>query len=150
MPVILERPQAFDSGNNLWIVPLEPQSEWYQRLNWLTNFQLTANELHSRPKMHPWLLKVLESCEIPAPVIPLAGPLLVPIGQWLPADWLVTIDYKENHETEFFQKIKQIWEQFQYPTLRLFLPKTISLQTWEMQWKLNHLSEDVTLVFEST
>lgn len=149
MPVVLDRSQAFDSGNTLWIIPFEPSSEWYQRLNWLTNFQLTANELHSRPKMHPWLLKVLETCEIPTPDIPLSGPLLVPIGQWLPADWLVTIDYNENSLIDFFGKIKLVWEQFQYPPLRLFLPKSVSLQDWERHWKQQGLSQDITLVFDS-
>jgi hypothetical protein len=148
MPVILEHSQAFDSGNTLWMLPCELTSGWYQRLNWLTNYRLTANELHSRPKMHPWLLKVLESCEIPAPDIPIADPLLIPIAQWLPAEWLVTIPYNDKNESEFFQNIKQVWGKFQHPSLRLYLPKPMSLQNWEKHWNQQELSSDVTLVFE--
>jgi hypothetical protein len=149
MPVILEHSQAFESGNTLWMVSYDPESHWYQRLNWLTNFRLTANELHARPKLNPWLLKILETCEIEQPNIPISEPLLVPIGQWLPAEWLVTIPYSSQNPRHFTEKVKQIWEQFQHPSLRLFVPKSLSLQQWETYWQEQNLSSDVTLVFEN-
>jgi hypothetical protein len=148
MPVILEHSQAFDSGDTLWMLPFDTQSTWYQRLNWLTNFRLTANELHTRPKMHPWLIKILENCEIPTPEITVSDPLLIPVAQWLPAEWLVTIPFATNNEILFIKQIRRVWEQFQQPSLRLFMPRAMTLQRWEFLWEQEKLSSDLTLVFE--
>ena len=148
MPVILEQSQALDSGNTLWIITSNPESNWYQQLNWLTNFCLTANELHTQPKLHPSLIKILETCEITPPNILHSKPLLIPIGQWLPADWLVTVPIEGVSEYDYIKSIKQVWEQFQSPSLRLFLPKSLTLEKWETLWLDFKLSTDITLVFE--
>ncbi len=148
MPVILNAAHAFDSGDDLWILPLDLESPWYQRLNWLTNFSLTTNELHSRPKLHPWLVKILETCDIPAPEIPVTEPLLVPISPWLPSEWLVLVPYSVHHEILFIQSIGKIWKQLQEPSLRLFLPPSITLQEWESLWVQHNLPLEVSLVFE--
>lgn len=148
MPVILNSTQALDSGDALWILPFDLESPWYQRLNWLTNFSLTTNELHSRPKLHPWLLKILETCEIPPPNIPLAEPLLVPVSPWLPSEWLVLVPFNSANETLFIQTIAKIWKQLQAPSLRLFLPTSMTLKNWETLWNEQNLPSHISLVFE--
>jgi len=148
MPLILNATQALDSGDDLWILPLDLESPWYQRLNWLTNFSLTTNELHTRPKLHPWLIKILETCDIPTPDIPVADPILIPVSQWLPSEWLVLVPCTTNNESLFIQSISKIWKQLQEPSLRLFLPPTLSLKDWESLWKDLSLPSDVSLVFE--
>lgn len=148
MSKVLDHSQAFEPGNSLWMISYVPSSPWYQRLNWLTNFKLTTNELHRRPEINPWLLKILEACEIAPPQIPLAEPLLVPVAQWLPADWLMTIPFDEKNPQDFIEKIKKIWAQFQYPSLRVFVPESLDLQQWQTLWKENSKSSNITLVFE--
>ncbi len=148
MPVILNATQALDAGDTLWILPFDLDSPWYQRLNWLTNFSLTTNELHTRPKLHPWLIKILETCEIPTPNIPLSEPLLVPVSQWLPSEWLVLVPFTTNNETLFIQGIAKIWKQLQEPPLRLFLPLSMTLKEWEVLWNEHSLPSHVSLVFE--
>jgi hypothetical protein len=135
-------------SSNLF-APSNPSSKWYQQLNWLTNFCLTTNELHTQPKLHPSLIKILETCDIPTPNIIHSKPLLIPIAQWLPADWLVTIPFEGVTDTDYIKSIMQIWEQFQNPSLRIFLPKTLTLEKWETLWSEFKLSTDITLVLEN-
>lgn len=149
MPVVLEKARALDAGDVLWIISYDPTSFWYQRLNWLTNFCLTANEVHSKPKVNPWLIRILETCEIPVPEIPKFDPLLVPVSQWLPAEWLVTIPWVPSDAEQFIQTISHIWNQFQQPSLRLFVPASISLQRWEELWSRQNLPNHVSLVFDT-
>jgi hypothetical protein len=131
------------------VVAATPESRCYQRLNWLTNFSLSANEVHSQPKMNPWLLKILETCEIEVPKIKSAEPLLIPISQWLPADWLITVPYRAQNSGEFFKNIQNVWEQFQKPSLRIFLPPEVSIQDWEAWWNKQNLSTDVAIVCDN-
>ncbi len=135
MALLLEPSHALDPGDSLWILPMLPESTWYQRLNWLTHFSLTTNELHSRPKMHPWLLKILETCEIEPPQIPVSEPLLVPASQWLPTDWLVTVPYEKDKEELFISTLEKIKAQLKVSNLRLFLPPQSDFSHW------NHLCE---------
>jgi hypothetical protein len=144
----LEPINALDPGHNLWVIAYDPSSSWYQRLNWLTNFRLTANEIHVRPKMHPWLLKILETCEIQSPEIPLADPLLVPVAQWLPAEWLVMIPFHKEQDSHFVKQLQQIWEQLQKPSLRLFVPRSFASESWPPPGT-EHWPSDMSLVFEN-
>lgn len=148
MLTALEPSRAFVNGNELWIVPHDSSSYWYQRLNWLTNFKLTDNELHMRPRLNPWLQKIIETCEIKTPEIPVAEPLLIPIGQWFPADWLIMLPYATDKEDQFIQKVQQVWEQFQRPPLRVFVPKTLLKERLEILWTKYKLTREATLVFE--
>lgn len=148
MPMILDTSQALDPGDILWILPQQQQSFWYQRLNWLTHFSLTRNELHQRPQLHPWLIKIIETCEIEVPTIPSQEPLLVPTSQWLPNDWLVTIPYNEMTENQFIIAIAKIWDQLQTPSLRLFLPLSMTLERWKDLWNQNNLNKEISIVFE--
>lgn len=145
----MDHSRAFDRGDSLWIIPHDSSSYWYQRLNWLTNFKLTANELHSRPKLDPWLLKLLDTCDIKAPEIPIADPLLVPVAQWLPADWLIILPYSSPNDSQFVQKIKEVWEQFQRPAMRVFVPKDISSKNLESLWIRHKITNQATFVFET-
>ena len=150
MSVLLNASQALDPGVTLWILPFDPDSPWYQRLNWLTHFSLTTNELHTRPKLHPWLVKILETCDIPEPTIPLSEPLLVPVAQWLPAEWLVVVPFNNHHQILFLQSVLKIWKQLQEPSLRLFLPLPLSLKEWENHCVGQGLPDTISLVMEPT
>ena len=149
MPEILDSSRAFDPGHALWIIPQDSQSHWYQRLNWLTNFQLTANELHIRPQMHPWLIKIIQTCGINPPEIPLAEPLLVPVGQWLPADWLIMLPIQGLSHNDYIQKIHSLWIQLQRPSLRIFAPKIYPREHFETKWRSIFGEAEASFVFEA-
>lgn len=148
MHSFLEPSKAFEQGHVLWIIPHDSTSYWYQRLNWLTNFRLTANELHSRPQMHPSLIKILEACEIKTPEIPISEPLLIPVAQWLPADWLIMLPIASSNEVEFVTRLKTIWEQFQQPSLRVFVPRGFMLKKVESLLVEKNLTGEISLVVE--
>lgn len=143
---IVEQTKALDEGHTLWMIPYDPNSPWYQRLNWLSNFRLTANEIHTRPKMHPWLIKILETCEITPPEIPLAEPLLIPIAQWFPAEWLIMLPYSSSDASKYLEKAKSVWQQFNKPSLRLFLPGNLSFQEWDSNWSHQWPDENISIV----
>lgn len=85
--------------------------------------------------MHPWLIKILETCEIESPQIPIKDPLLVPAYQWLPTDWLVTVPFLEDKENLFIISLINIKQQLNATSLRLFLPPQADFTHW------NHLAE---------
>lgn len=150
MPRILEPIRAFSGGNSLWMIPDDPKSECYQRLNWLTHFKLTDNQLHKRPQASPWLREMMVTCDIPETEIPTGGPLLIPVAHWLPAEWLIVLPYEKSEPEKFIVSIKTVWEKFQYPSLRLFIPPTLSPKNLETLWNQYKLASEVSWVFQKT
>lgn len=145
--MILSKHQALLEGSKLWVIPDDKYSPWNDRINWLINFQLSKVQLHSEPKLSPWITNCLNECGIEPLILPKYNPVLIPVKNLLPAEWLclMPVNSKMQHWVE---SVYKVWVQMRRPKLRVFLPTGADKEDWQNFWIQLEPNEELTVVLQ--
>lgn len=145
--MILSKHQALLDGSKLWIVADNKYSPWNDRINWLINFQLSKADLHKTVQLSPWLKNCVCECGIETLDIPNFEPILIPVKNLLPADWICLIPFKSKMQT-WVESVYKIWNQMHRPKLRVFLPTGTVGEEWKNYWIKLEPNEELTVILQ--
>lgn len=147
---LLSKPNAFNPGADLWIVPDSKNSAWTKRLDWHLNFQLVkAMPLSPRPLETPLLHVLRETNQsFSMESLPESAPLMIASSTYFPNKWTVHLSFKQDLE-EWCVRLAPIWRGLTEPTLRVFLPTQIKPDDFSKAWAKETKMTEFTAVLDS-
>lgn len=148
---ILPQTQSWTPGSDLWVTALPEQSAWSRRMDWHLNFQITKGNSGSLPERSEALEKLLTEIrwQLPKSKDWNSDPLLIAAGNSLPAKWvLVLSDLNPESISASLKKLTKIWNDFNRPKMRLFLPSDLNHEAIRKSWNSADLPQDFELVLE--
>ena len=101
--------KALSRGANLWVLPFEPKSFWFKKINWQLRF-LLCPPLTDCPPDHPLLVSGKG-------VFPAQKILCLPKNK---EDWVFSC--------------YRFWTDLGKPSLRVFLPRDMEPDTFSAKW----------------
>lgn len=141
--------QTLQEGSDLWIISDAKTSYWYGKIDWLINFQLSQYEQHKTKPLSPWIKEYLQESQIEIPNISLEkNNCLIPVKTWIPTQWICVIPYRGSIQN-WIESSHLTWNQWQKPSLRVFIPKTIQTGEWKSYWKTLEPNLEPSLVIDS-
>ncbi|USN48833.1 MAG: hypothetical protein H6626_07015 [Pseudobdellovibrionaceae bacterium] len=139
---------SLGAGSHLWIVPALGESKWSRNLDWYCNFQMHRAH-HYQPKtISEELATIIKDEEIPVENFVQSSkvPLLISCAHLLPTKMLVELPDTENCD-DWCESAHRAWTQLGQPSLRIFLPKNISVNEFADLWPGKDSDRfDITLV----
>jgi hypothetical protein len=125
----LPQTQALQPGADLWVVGDPKDSRWALKIDWELNFQILRAGVHERPRLSPELVEITAHSGLEAPHIESRSrALLLAADLNLPCRWVLSLaDWKTA-------TIAKAREDLKSPSLRVFLPKTQSVETFTKEW----------------
>ncbi len=101
--------QAFVAGSDLWVLPFEPTSFWFKKINWQTQFLLQT--IHSPIKI--------------------SNPLMITTEKFFPNKAVLCIPIQK---ISWIQEIHKHWINLKKPSMRIFLRKNETQDDIEKDW----------------
>lgn len=145
-----EESLAFAPGADLWIVPERKNSELVQKLDWYLNFQIAQSAHHQTREISPALQNIVKSCELPS--FPTEAQdrdsMLVLSNALFPNRWVLVVRGSDD-AFSWTKKAVDKWRKMNSPSVRIFLPQTMTTEQFETLWKKFGGSEDVAVVSEA-
>jgi hypothetical protein len=131
----LDAENALSSGAKLWILADLGHSRWTERIDWYLNFQINRAEPHTTPQIGEKLNAVLAETEFVAPEVKLLekAPLMVSSSELLPNHVTVVVPLADS-ASEWVLRGYAVWTELGRPELRVFLPESVSLSTFQSAW----------------
>jgi hypothetical protein len=147
MPVqILNRAQAFQPGFQLWVVSDEQNNPIINKMDWYAHFQLTKMNKKKPESLSPQLKFIMSENNMPdfheTPKDP--SPTMVACSRFLPAKQLVIVPFQQRAK-DWVERIYNVWLGLEKPTLRVFLPKELSTDSWAQFWP-GESHDDIQLI----
>lgn len=124
------------------------RSKWARKIDWYLNFQLTRAEPHQPVSISSELNQILEEWEVEAPPrieLPHSAPLMVASASLLPNTTTVQVPLNEKTEA-WVLSCHRIWTDLGRPSLRVFLPSSVSEAAFEKHWPSADKESGVELV----
>lgn len=147
--MFLSPSQILKEGDDLWIISDGKNSHWYGKIDWLCNFQLSHSEIHKSKPLSSWLTNYMQTSQLNFPEPPDdKNNLLIPVDSVLPTQWVCVIPFQGSIQN-WIENVHSVWSQWQKPTLRVFIPKTIQTGEWKSYWKTLEPKVSPTLVIDS-
>lgn len=122
---------AFGSGFDLWILPEVSHSPWARKLDWYLNLQILRAHNFSKKSLNPELQAIIQENELKlaTDIRPSkAGPLMIATSQRLPMRQVVEVPMLEDLNAWLSQALG-IWRDLGYPSLKIFLPKGLNMES---------------------
>lgn len=121
---LLSKTQAFNSGSQLWVLPLDPKSSWMSELDWHLNFMISNFFYRTHTPRPENLIEICNGCDFESkdnrkPLSDLNMPLLLSSAQYLPAQWVLLLPEEMFSSLEI--DFKKTWEKLGKPNTRFFL-----------------------------
>ena len=128
---IFSEKRIFFSYYPLWILPDIENCSWTVKIDWHINFSIFRA---SKKEPNPLMMKakeILKSSRLSVPKLSFQKDhLLICSSPYLPNEWCVLIDKKGKEVEDWYEQVLQVWQNFQFPSLQLFLPKGASSESW--------------------
>ncbi len=123
----LSNTSAFGPGSSLWLFPSIEKSDWARRLDWYLNLQISKSRSHETKTWTEEIQAIIAENEIELkPFKPLKKqPLMVGTQRPLPFQQVVEIPYDGDGDS-WIRSCEQVWKGLDHPSVRLFLPPTVS------------------------
>lgn len=127
----LPRAQAFNSGSDLWVSLLDPNSKWIPEFDWYLNFMISGFFHRTQTERPKALLDIVEGCEIESvnlktPVTSLNEPLLIQSSKFLPNKYFLLVP---NSDLELLgPEFKKAWLKLGKPSTRFFISSKVNTQ----------------------
>lgn len=127
----LSQAGSLTAGSEVWVLPKPKDSSWTRKIDWYVNGLITRAEIHSPAPLPAELEKILKEEELPTMThsLPDSSPLLLSSSLFLPNRTTVILDSSRDM-TQWISSIKNIWESLNARSLRVFLPKGLSPETF--------------------
>jgi len=144
---IITAHEALTQGSELWIIPDRRHSYWARRIDWHLQFLISRSMIHEAPVISKQLQKIIDENEIDNQLeeLPKSAPLLIFSVDLLPNRETVHLPYGNNFKT-WCERALQLWENLKRPTVRVFLPRSQSVEELKNHWPQN---ETVTVVADA-
>lgn len=132
---------ALSSGVDLWILPDLLHSIWMKKIDWYLNFQTIRANQRCHPPLLPPLKEIVDELDLDIKDIDTSNNMPLMISSYLFLPNLRTISLPSGNQDCFgwIQKVANIWNNLQRPSLRVFLPQYMAdidvQQNWTMQGK---------------
>ncbi len=148
---ILPRTQSWTSGCDLWVTASPEASSWSRKMDWYLNFRITKGAQALIPersqRLEELLLKV--KWKLPKAKNWNTSPLLVAAGPWLPCKWVLVLeDLNPEKIADGLKNLTKIWNDFNQPKMRLFLPSQLNQDALQKSWGSTDLPQEFELVLE--
>ena len=119
---------VLDSGSDIWIIPEEHLSYWARKIDWYLNLQIyrTAYIYKNEPDSHSKI------------------PLAIMSQQRFPNKQVIQMPFDEPKK--WVHNIFNLWNRFQRPSLRVFLPQNITDSFFKKLWPEGSQNKLITLV----
>ena len=111
---LLSPSKAFQAGAQLWLVTDYQHSSWTPIMDWYVNFQITKN----RQKKNTTSKQTIPS------------PLLIGSSDFLNCQQLLELPYTKH----WLNQAYIIWSSLNSPSLRVFVPKPLTISEAQKQW----------------
>ncbi len=146
MASLVQAQHSFLAGQDLWIVSQKMPSSFFQKLDWLSNFQLSKSIRHESQKRGPALEEWIETTElsVPAQLDSSRSPLVLSFNDLLPCRWLIYLQFESLDS--WTQQILPLWQGLGKPSLRMFLPEGEEPNALMNLWKPHDPIEEFTVV----
>lgn len=133
---VLGPSSALSPGAHIWILTAPSESRWARLVDWYLNLQVLQYDSHQPPQQSPQLKNILDACEIPNIEFMLKPnpPLMVSSHRRLPNSETIFLHCQSQIEKWLFQS-QAIWEQMLRPSVRLFMPPAVHIESVEKVWK---------------
>ncbi|MGE0633038.1 MAG: hypothetical protein AB7O96_11555 [Pseudobdellovibrionaceae bacterium] len=147
---LLSKPNAFNPGADLWVIPDARSSLWIKKIDWYLNFQLMKVTPLSPQPLSTSLLKVLRETELEfaSTSVSESSPLLVGSSNFFPNKWTVQLMYHQSLE-DWCEKIAKTWKGLGHPSLRIFLPTQVKSEEFSKIWAQETKNTDFSVVLDS-
>jgi hypothetical protein len=122
--------------SDLWILPPPASSNWFARIDWYLNWQLSKGLTHSSARPSMDLLRIMEAGELSPVEVPMPAnpPLMVISMGRIAATKCVVVKLGEKPE-QWFSRLAQVIEQLSARHVNIFLPSGISVGQAEKIWR---------------
>ena len=118
---ILPRPNALSKGSALWITQ-NPKTPLSRQLDWLTLFKARIST---------------------------KAPLLIESSPHLPCSHICFLPFK-NNPIQWLQQARSCWSNLNKPSLKIFLPNSLSQTELTQHWPYEPLPYTIKLVMDDT
>lgn len=148
--IVLSNNQAFNPGADLWVIPDFNNSKIASQLDWYNNF-LMGKTLRKNPfVISSEVTQILQETELPRQEITVNDHdhLMISTNQQFPNRWTVMVWYEQD-STSWCKKIYELYLHLKKPTLRIFLPTNLSMNTFVEAWRSVSSDEDFSIVVEN-
>lgn len=149
MPILpVNQVAALSSGADLWVGPDINHSTWMRELDWNLNHIILEGEAHKPRKIDQEVRGLLFENQIVFQDIssPSSDSLFAAKHQ-LPTNWLVVVPWN-GQLNKWLERVHNHWKSLQYPSLRLFLPKGVSVSETSREWQKVSSQQDFTVVLD--
>lgn len=118
---IHQMPQCYSSGSDLWVLPLDPESHWFKRINWYSSSQLSFWMYKKDPEFSTSLNNIIKKEQLPFHPIKTHHfkDILVDTNNVFPNKAVLAIDISQG-STEWLKKLRPKAEALQISTIRIF------------------------------
>ncbi|MGZ3722278.1 MAG: hypothetical protein ACXVA9_05075 [Bdellovibrionales bacterium] len=123
------------SDYDLWIIPPAAHSQWFARIDWYLNWQMSKGLAHQRQKPSVELFRVMEEAGIQfhsEPESP-SAPLMVASAGKVGSERCIVLDYK-NDLKPWLQFIHQLCAGLHSKRALVYLPKGVNSAEAKTQW----------------
>lgn len=166
MPITtLSQASAYNPGHDLWVMSAPPASRWPHKMDWYLNFQFSRS-IHHQSQTLPEQIKyvlheteldqTLESTKVDFKKIASNG-LLIRTDHLLPNRWVLILDDTSDRDSDkmgaahhWIEKVHTHWEKMNRPSLRVFLPSTLTPGDFAKEWAKKDSFEEFTVVNDYT
>ena len=128
---VFSKEKVFSFGSQLWILPDSENSSWTSQIDWYMNFHIFRMYKRVPRGLTEKARKMLKASRLPVPELSFQRDhLLISSSPYLPNEWCVLIEKKGKGMAEWYEQVLRVWRNFQFPSLRLFLPMGACLEDW--------------------
>lgn len=149
MPILpVNQVAALSSGADLWVGPDHNHSAWIREMDWFLNHIILKKDNHEVRKMDHEVRGLLFQNQIVfQDVVSPNSDLLVAASHQLPTQWLMIVPWNGQIE-KWLAHVHNNWKNLKYPSLRLFLPKGVSVSECSRVWQKVSDHQDFTVVLD--
>jgi hypothetical protein len=129
-------PPPLDSNHDLWVIPPSAHSQWFARIDWYLNWQMTKGLAFQRQKPPLELLRVLEDTGLTfrPEHAPEGSPLLVAANGMVGSERCVVVDY-QGQLAAWMKTVHGLCGDLHCKRVRIFLPRGATVNEAETLWK---------------
>ncbi|MES2857076.1 MAG: hypothetical protein V4692_14505 [Bdellovibrionota bacterium] len=144
---ILDQLTAFTPDAQIWMIPDLENSAWTKKIDWYLNYQIQRSLPHRPASFSKDLADVIEKSEFDAPTLRLdpESPLMIACETLLPAKQAIVVPLKAS-EADWVSTCHRVWVGMGRPSVRIFLPKRITTQSFAKLWPKQDLDGSVEVL----
>lgn len=145
---VLSQASSYNPGSDLWVVPELNSSKTTQKMDWYLNFQLAKAFEHTPAQVSPQLRLMIEQAEIKIEKAEVKNnSWLISSQHLLPNRWVYCLEGSQYLHS-WLVDIHHAWKKLGSPSLRIFLPPSVSPGDFQPLLGPLEFTGDITVVVD--